>query len=95
MGAFIQKGFAANFSETPEVVVVRNAGLMIGIELDQPCGELVNMALAEKLLINVAGDKVVRLLPPLVINQAEATILIERLSKVIHAYIKQVRATEA
>jgi acetylornithine aminotransferase len=95
MGAFIQKGFAANFSESPEVVVVRNAGLMIGIELDQPCGELVNMALAEKLLINVAGDKVVRLLPPLVINQAEATILIERLSKVIHAYIKQDKATEA
>lgn len=94
MGAFIREGFAAQFSEAPEVVVVRNAGLMIGIELDQPCGDLVKMALDEKLLINVAGEKVVRLLPPLIINEAEATILIERLSKVIHAFIKQVRASK-
>ncbi|MEY4928446.1 MAG: hypothetical protein RL279_185, partial [Pseudomonadota bacterium] len=68
---------------------VRNAGLMIGIELDRPCGELVKLALEAKLLINVTADKVVRLLPPLVIKQDEAQELVRRLSDVIKAFLKQ------
>lgn len=87
MGHFIQSQFVAKFKDTPEVSVVRNAGLMIGIELDQPCGELVQLALAEKLLINVTVDKVVRLLPPLIINQTEAQHLVDVLSAVILRFI--------
>jgi acetylornithine/N-succinyldiaminopimelate aminotransferase len=45
------------------VVDIRGQGLMIGIELDRPCGELVALALDAGLLINVTADKVVRLLP--------------------------------
>jgi len=66
---------------------VRNAGMMIGIELDRPCGDLVNIALAEKLLINVTADKVVRLLPPLVMNESEANELVKRLSAIIKAFL--------
>jgi len=89
MGELIKSGFQAAFADTPAVKVVRNAGLMIGIELDRPCGELVKMALEAKLLINVTADKVVRLLPPLVIKQDEAQELVKRLSSVIKAYLKQ------
>ncbi|CAN1508243.1 ArgD Ornithine/acetylornithine aminotransferase [Methylophilaceae bacterium] len=89
MGELIKSGFQAAFADTPAVKVVRNAGLMIGIELDRPCGELVKMALEAKLLINVTADKVVRLLPPLVIKHDEAQELVARLSAVIKAFLKQ------
>ncbi len=89
MGELIKLGFQAAFADTPAVKVVRNAGLMIGIELDRPCGELVKMALAAKVLINVTADKVVRLLPPLVIKQDEAQELVKRLSAVIKEFLKQ------
>ena len=89
MGELIKLGFQAEFADTPAVKVVRNAGLMIGIELDRPCGELVKMALAAKVLINVTADKVVRLLPPLVIKQDEAQELVKRLSAVIKVFLKQ------
>jgi acetylornithine aminotransferase len=72
IGNLIREGFAAEFKDTAGVVTVRNAGLMIGIELDRPCGDLVKMALADKVLINVTADKVVRLLPPLVMNEVVA-----------------------
>jgi len=89
MGELIKLGFQTEFADTPAVKVVRNAGLMIGIELDRPCGGLVKMALEAKLLINVTADKVVRLLPPLVIKQDEAQELVKRLSAVIKAFLKQ------
>jgi acetylornithine aminotransferase len=89
MGDVICNGFrAALFNETG-VVAVRNAGLMIGVELDRPCGDLVKRALAEKVLINVTADKVIRLLPPLVINQAEAEQLVAILAKIIKQFLSE------
>jgi acetylornithine aminotransferase len=74
---------------TKGVVSIRNAGLMIGVELDRPCAELVKMALETKLLINVTAEKVVRLLPPLVIDEAEANELAARLSVLIKQFLGQ------
>ncbi len=87
IGNLICEGFNAEFKNTKGVVVIRNAGLMIGIELDRPCGDLVNMALEANLLINVTADKVVRLLPPLVMSEAEAKELVQRLAVVIKAFL--------
>lgn len=87
IGNLIREGFNAEFKDTKGVVTVRNAGLMIGIELDRPCSELVKMALSDKLLINVTADKVVRLLPPLVMNEAEAKQLVQRLAKLIKTFL--------
>lgn len=87
IGNLIREGFNAAFKDTKGVTVVRNAGMMIGIELDRPCGDLVKLALAEKLLINVTADKVVRLLPPLVMNKSEANELVERLSGLIKRFL--------
>jgi acetylornithine aminotransferase len=88
IGSLIREGITAEFKNTKGVIVVRNAGMMIGVELDRPCGDVVKMALAEKLLINVTADKVVRLLPPLVMNESEAKELVKRLSSVIKTFLK-------
>jgi len=87
MGALINEEFTKYLKGCPQVKVIRNLGLMIGIELDQPCGDLTKLALDEGLLINVTADKVIRLLPPLVINEAEAKELVERLSQVIKNFL--------
>lgn len=86
IGRYINEGFKAALADTQALVAVRNAGLMIGIELDRPCAELVKLALAEKLLINVTAEKVIRLLPPLIMNKDEADILVHRLSGVIKKF---------
>ena len=87
MGALINEEFTKHLKDCPQVKVIRNLGLMIGIELDQPCGDLTKLALDEGLLINVTADKVIRLLPALVINEAEAKELAERLSQVIKNFL--------
>jgi acetylornithine aminotransferase len=69
------------------VVKVRGRGLMIGIELDRPCGALVEMALAHGLLINVTNERVIRLLPPLVITEQEADHLVDTLSPLIRDFL--------
>ena len=51
---------------------IRGQGLMIGIDLDRPCGELMQRALEAGLLLSVTADSVVRLLPPLIMTEAEA-----------------------
>jgi len=89
MGDIICNGLRSALVGESGVTTIRNAGLMIGIELDRPCGDLVKRALAEKLLINVTADKVVRLLPPLVINQAEAEQLVAILAKLIKQFLSE------
>ena len=87
MGDLIREEFKTEFQHTQGIKVVRNAGLMIGIELDRPCSELVKMALEAKLLINVTAEKVVRLLPPLIINESESKELVKRLSVLIKQFL--------
>ena len=89
MGDLIVANLKKEFTSEKGVTNIRNAGLMIGVELDRSCAELVKMALDTKLLINVTADKVVRLLPPLVINEAEANELVARLSKLIKIFLNQ------
>ncbi|HNV89116.1 MAG TPA: aspartate aminotransferase family protein [Methylotenera sp.] len=89
MGDLIVSQLKTALNGVAGVVVIRNAGLMIGIELDRPCSELVKMALEDKLLINVTAEKVVRLLPPLVISEAEANELATRLSALIKQFLSQ------
>ena len=71
------------------VHAIRGKGMMIGIELDRNCGELVQRALDEGVLINVTAGNVVRLLPPLVYGVSEVDHLTTALGKVIASYTKQ------
>ena len=68
---------------------IRGQGLMIGIELDRPCGELVTKAMHNGLLINVTRDKVVRLLPPLILTTQEADMLLDILIPLIQSFVDQ------
>lgn len=67
---------------------IRNLGLMIGIDLSKPCGELVEIAQKKGLLINVTAKKTIRLLPPLIINSEQIELLTETLSEIIQEFTK-------
>ncbi len=87
VGALIRKLFAEALSGVRGVKEIRGHGLMIGIELDRPCGELVGKALAAGLLINVTADRVIRLLPPLILNENEARELVDRSVPLIRDFL--------
>ena len=89
LGDWLRDTFIAEFKGVSGVVRVRNAGLMLGIELDRPCTELVKQALDAKLLINVTADNVVRLLPPLVMSQDEAQQVVNTLTPLIKQFLSQ------
>lgn len=86
-GERIRAGLRAAIGDLAGVVEIRGQGLMIGIELDRPCADLVSAALAEGLLINVTADRVVRLLPPLIISASESSQLVEQLSGLIARFL--------
>jgi acetylornithine aminotransferase len=87
LGTAIREGVQRGLSGVPGFVEVRGHGLMIGIELDRPCGDLVKRALAAGLLINVTAEKVVRLLPPLVMSDAEGAELVAALVPLIKEFL--------
>lgn len=88
LGNFIRDGFTRRLGQLAGVKQIRGQGLMIGIELDKPCGALVKTALENGLLINVTADSVVRLLPPLVLSEDEARHLIDTLSPLIETFLQ-------
>ena len=87
MGDFMRSMFKAQLADVPEVREIRGQGLMIGIELSRPCGDLVKEALKKGLLINVTSDKVVRLLPPLVMQRSEAEQVVNALSPIVKEFL--------
>jgi acetylornithine aminotransferase len=87
LGQHMLEAFQANLQGKPGVKSIRGLGLMIGIELDRPCGELVTRALELGLLINVTADTVVRLLPPLIISQAEADQIITTVCDLVNDFV--------
>ncbi|MBZ0091865.1 MAG: acetylornithine transaminase [Sulfuricellaceae bacterium] len=87
LGEFLRSGLHQALGGTAGYVEVRGLGLMVGIQLDRPCGDLVKMALERGLLINVTADKVVRLLPPLIMQRDEAQHLIDALALLIKAFL--------
>lgn len=88
-GNTICSEFSNQLQGNPHIVEIRHKGLMIGIELDTPCTDLVQMALANGLLINVTQDKIIRLLPPLIINDAQIKQLVGTLSLLIAQFTQQ------
>jgi acetylornithine aminotransferase len=79
----------AGFPKRDGIVEVRGMGLMIGVELARPCGELVRQALDAGLVMNVTADSVIRMLPPLVMNQAEAREVLARLLPLLEAFLEK------
>ncbi len=86
-GDAIRAGFRAAFKDDPAVVDIRGVGMMIGVELDRPCGALVAMALEAGVLINVTSDTTIRLVPPLVYTDADSAELVQRLTPIIRNFL--------
>ena len=95
IGAQIKAGFESEFAGLAGVKEIRGAGLMIGIELDRPCGDLVGIACKAGLLISVTAERVIRLLPPLIINADEARQIVALLSPLVRDFLKSNPAQKA
>jgi acetylornithine/N-succinyldiaminopimelate aminotransferase len=87
LGARISDGLRAALQDVAGVSEIRGQGLMIGVELDRPCAELVTRALGAGLLINVTADSVIRLLPPLVMTEQQADRLVSDLSALVRIFL--------
>ena len=89
-GQQIRDGLAAALSGMPGLREIRGQGLMIGVELQEPCTALATKALEAGLLINVTADRVIRLLPPLVIKAEEADQIVQILAPLIRDFLQGV-----
>jgi acetylornithine aminotransferase len=87
MGELIRSGLGERLRGVAAIRDIRGLGLMIGVELDRPCGELVNRAIERGVLLNVTADNVVRLLPPLILQPAEARLLVDTVAGLIHEFL--------
>ena len=83
LGERMQNAFRERLSGLNNVIEVRGRGLMIGIELDSPCTDLVAKAMDKALLINVTSENTIRLLPPLIISDDEADKIVDIVSSLI------------
>ena len=83
LGERMLTNFRTRLASRNNVKEIRGKGLMIGIEMDSPCGELVQKAQDRGLLINVAAGNVIRLLPPLIITDEEADQICDIVSSLI------------
>jgi acetylornithine/N-succinyldiaminopimelate aminotransferase len=95
VGDFIRAELARRIGGMKGVREIRGQGLMIGIELEHACGELVQQSLDQGMLINVTVDNVIRLLPPLVFRQEEAGLLLETLVPLITRFLGRQSAPQA
>ena len=87
LGNQVKTSFRQALARQPGVRDIRGLGLMIGIELDRPCAELVGQALEAGLLINVTAERVIRLLPPLILERDQVALLVDRLAGLIVAFL--------
>jgi len=87
LGARIMDGLREALEGATGVAGLRGQGLMIGIALDRPCADLVSTALSDGLLINVTADSVIRLLPPLVMSEQQADMLVAKLGSLVRGFL--------
>jgi acetylornithine aminotransferase len=89
MGKRMLSGFQQALQDIEGVVDIRGLGLLLGIELDRPCAALVDRAREKGLLINVTAERVVRLLPPLIISEQDADHVVSMVSELVRDFLNQ------
>lgn len=87
VGAHLKAQLQAELGSIPGVVDIRGQGLIIGVELAQPCGNLIGLAAEAGLLLSVTSETVVRLVPPLILTTAEADEIVARLKPLVQAFL--------
>jgi acetylornithine/N-succinyldiaminopimelate aminotransferase len=89
VGAHLKGRFEKGLAGAKGVKEIRGQGLMLGIELDKPCGALTQRAADAGLLISVTADSVIRMVPPLIMTQAEADQVADILLPLIHTFLSE------
>ncbi|RMX10759.1 aspartate aminotransferase family protein [Allofranklinella schreckenbergeri] len=89
VGVHLQERLRQTLGKLEGFVEVRGQGMMIGVELDRPCGALIALAAEAGLLISVTAENVIRLLPALIMTEAEADELVDRLLPVVTQFLQQ------
>jgi len=89
VGAHLRAALVRELGSLPGVKDIRGQGLMIGIELTASCGGLMQRALDAGLLISVTADKVIRLVPPLIITVAEADEVVDLLVPLVRHWLAE------
>jgi acetylornithine/N-succinyldiaminopimelate aminotransferase len=89
VGAHLKAALEREFEGLAGVKDVRGQGLMIGIELDRPCGIILNRACEAGLLLSVTADSVIRLVPPLILSTAEADEIVALLAPLVKAFLAE------
>jgi acetylornithine aminotransferase len=87
VGEHLRQGLTQALKGVAGVKEIRGQGLMLGIELDRPCGAIMTQALQAGLLLSVTADSVVRLVPPLIITAAEADEIVSILAPIIQKFL--------
>jgi acetylornithine aminotransferase len=90
----ISHGLEEKLAAYAQVKTVRAAGFMFGVELAMPCAELVKMALEKGILINVTAGNIIRLLPPMIINETEAKQIVDLVSETVIEFLAK-QSTES
>ena len=89
VGALLQQALRREFAGVSGVKEIRGAGLMLGIELERPCAVLLARAAQAGLLISITADSVIRLVPPLILNEDEATQMVAILAPLVKAFLAE------
>ena len=89
VGAHLKAALQRELGSLPGVKDVRGQGLMLGVELDRPCGALIGQAAEAGLLLSVTADSVIRIVPPLILTTAEADEIVARLTPLVKALLAQ------
>jgi acetylornithine aminotransferase len=89
VGAVLRAALTRELGSLAGVREIRGQGLMLGIELDRPCAELLGIAAKAGLLISVTADRVIRLVPPLVMTAAEAERVVAILAPLVRDFLAQ------
>jgi len=95
LGERMCNGFNNALHNQPGIVHIRGRGMMMGIQLDVPCAELVGKALSAGILLNVTAGNVVRLLPPYILSDEQADDLVRRVSDLITEFLQQAHKSDA
>ncbi len=89
VGNHLMAALRKELGNLPGVVEFRGQGLMIGIELDRPCGVILNRAMEAGLLLSVTSDKVIRLLPPLIFTTEQADQTVAILAPLVRQFLSE------
>lgn len=89
VGKALRSGLARELAGVDGVTDIRGQGLMIGVELDRPCGLLLTRAMEAGLLLSVTADKVIRLVPPLTLSEDEAAQIVAILCPLIKQFLSE------